>query len=225
MSKVLKILFILLLVAISIIGYSFYEKFFLRVQVLEQIVERLQADSRIAEIVVTDTGFNATESKQYTTIKFLEYDVSGKALKPKYYTFSGNVLQFQSLVIRFEDSYVEEGDALRGRSICLFWKVFRLDGDSTEEYDITTANEVPKGYTIGDARYANLEGQFWERFWSYALDTENAKSKGIKNVQIEAPGTKFVPGLLYTIKIEHDGGLRIDSRKIPEVLKGETVQP
>jgi hypothetical protein len=34
---------------------------------------------------------------------------------------------------------------------------------------------------------------------------------GIKNAQIEAPGTKFVPGLIYTIKIEHDGGLRIDA--------------
>ncbi len=32
----------------------------------------------------------------------------------------------------------------------------------------------------------------------------------IKNAQIEAPGTMFVPGNLYTIKIEHDGGLRIE---------------
>ena len=38
-----------------------------------------------------------------------------------------------------------------------------------------------------------------------------------------APGTKFVPGKLYTIKIEHDGGLRIDVSPLPEILAGEKI--
>jgi hypothetical protein len=46
---------------------------------------------------------------------------------------------------------------------------------------------------------------------------------GIKNAQIEAPGTVFIPGMLYTIKIEHDGGMRIDAAKLPEVLRGEKI--
>ena len=45
----------------------------------------------------------------------------------------------------------------------------------------------------------------------------------IKNTQIEAPGTMFIPGMLYTIKIEHDGGMRIDATKIPDILKGEKI--
>ena len=44
---------------------------------------------------------------------------------------------------------------------------------------------------------------------------------GIKNAQIEAPGTRFVPGMLYTVKIEHDGGMRIDAQTLPLILKGE----
>jgi hypothetical protein len=43
----------------------------------------------------------------------------------------------------------------------------------------------------------------------------------VKNAQIEAPGSIFVPGTIYTIKIEYDGGLRIDAKPIPEILKGE----
>ena len=47
---------------------------------------------------------------------------------------------------------------------------------------------------------------------------------GIKNAQIEAPGTKFIKGILYTLKIEHDGGLRIDAQPLPKILQGEKLE-
>ena len=50
-----------------------------------------------------------------------------------------------------------------------------------------------------------------------------ASRAGVKNVQIEAPGTMFIPGYLYTIRIEHSGGLRIDINPLPEILKGEKI--
>jgi hypothetical protein len=33
----------------------------------------------------------------------------------------------------------------------------------------------------------------------------------------------FVPGTLYTIKIEHDGGMRIDTQSLPVILRGERI--
>jgi len=30
--------------------------------------------------------------------------------------------------------------------------------------------------------------------------------------------------MVYTIKIEHDGGMRIDAEKIREIYKGETIE-
>ena len=65
--------------------------------------------------------------------------------------------------------------------------------------------------------------KLWEEFWNYALDPKARERSGIKNAQIEAPGSMFLPGTIYTIKIEHDGGLRIDTRPVPEILKGEKV--
>ena len=41
--------------------------------------------------------------------------------------------------------------------------------------------------------------------------------------QIEAPGTMFVPGTLYTLKIEHDGGIRIDATPLSPILRGERI--
>ncbi len=217
--------YLLLFVLLGYIAYpvyQLYQKYVNENKILKQIISRLEADSRIAEVLVTEVQFNPITQKHMTTIKFLEYDAQGKPLEPKYFTFAGNIIQFQSLVVRFEDIYVQNGDALRGKSAYLFWKVFILDGERTQEYLITNVSEVPAGYKIEGPRNA-FEDEIWQKFWEYVLDPRQSSKRGIKNAQIEAPGTKFVPGLLYTLKIEHDGGLRIDVQQIPEILKGEKV--
>jgi len=222
MHKIKYLLIILLLIALGIVFYEFGLKYFFENQILKQVINRLEASSRVAEVIVTNVRHDIVTNRDFTTIKFVEFDVKGKPLKPKYFTFSGNLIQFQSFVIRFNDSYVEAGDKLRGKSIYLFWKVFMLNGANTEVFDLAKVNEVPIGYKVSDSRN-HFEEKIWKGFWSYALSSKAGLNKGIKNAQIEAPGTKFVPGIVYTIKIEHDGGLRIDTSEIPEILKGEKI--
>ena len=170
------------------------------------------------------TGVNFDEEKQktFTTIKFLEYDVDGVPLKAKYFTFFGNIIQFQSLVIRFKDIHVRSADRFRGKSAYLFWKVFLLDGKDTQEFEITKVNKVPLGYKI-EGEENPFEQKLWQNFWQYGLDPDKSNQAGIKNVQIEAPGSIFVPGVIYTILIEHDGGLRIDASPLSPILKGEII--
>ncbi|OGW75754.1 MAG: hypothetical protein A2Z72_02750 [Omnitrophica bacterium RBG_13_46_9] len=208
--------------AVVFLGIKFGMKQAYENRVLREIVGRLEADSRAAEVLVTGVNYDDKSGKVYTTIKFLEYDVSGKPLTPKYFTFSGNVIQFQSLVIRFDDICIRRGDRLRGKSAYFFWKVFMLNGSNTEEYVITKAHEVPEGYRIEDKEDL-FEKKIWEKFWRYSLDPHEAQKLAVKNAQIEAPGTIFVPGMLYTVKIEHDGGLRIDASPLAPILKGERI--
>lgn len=194
-------------------------------ETLKKIIKYLEADSRIAQALVTEVRRDPAAQKVLTTIKFLEYDTQGRPLGPRYFTFEGNIIQFQSLVVRFQDFYVEHGDRVRGKSAYLFLKVFFLNGPHTQVFDITPAFRIPRGYriekdTVPSPRY---EQAFWEKFWNYALNPSEAKKVGIKSAQIEAPGTMFVPGTLYTIKIEHDGGMRIDAEPLPEILKGERI--
>lgn len=191
-------------------------------QMLRQIIERLSADSRIAEVLVTKSELDEASGKIRTTIKFLEYDAAGKPLPPKYFTFQGNIIQFQSLVIRFEDKFVRAGDRLRGKSAYLFLKAFVLDGAKTQEFEITRSREVPEGYRVSPGK-SEFEARLWQEFWNYALDPKKRHRAGIKNAQIEAPGSLFLPGTIYTIRIEHDGGMRIDTQPVPEILKGEKV--
>ncbi|HNV85836.1 MAG TPA: hypothetical protein PKL97_02575 [Candidatus Omnitrophota bacterium] len=193
------------------------------VSVLKRVVERLSADSRIAEVIVTENRFNPETDKVETTIKFLEYDAQGKPLIPKYFTFQGNIIQFQSLVIRFQDKLVREGDRMRGKSAYLFLRAFALDGKNTRVFDITEAGEIPGGYKVPGLQ-SEYEEQLWRDFWRYALDPVMRDKVGIKNAQIEAPGSLFLPGTIYTLRIEHDGGIRIDAEPVPEILKGEKIQ-
>jgi hypothetical protein len=215
-----RILKILILCAI-IFSVSYVLKTWRENVVLRKVIERLSADSRIAEVVVTDVKFNPQTKKTYTTIKFLEYDTQSKPLLPKYFTFSSNIIQFQSLVIRFDDFYVKRGHPLKGKSAYLFMKVFVLKDNGAEVFEINKINKVPSGYRI-EERVTVFEERLWQKFWQYALDPQEAKKMGIKNAQIEAPGTKFIPGILYTLKIEHDGGMRVDASRLPDILKGES---
>ncbi|MBI3617966.1 MAG: hypothetical protein HY210_07110 [Candidatus Omnitrophica bacterium] len=243
-SNIIKNIIVLaLFFALGYQGYKLAGQYIYENAVLRQIITRLEADSRAAEVLVTGVNYSEAEQKTYTTIKFLEYDSQGNPLEPKYFTFSGNIIQFQSLVVRFDDLLVRQGDRLKGKSVYLFWKVFMLDGKNTREYDITKIHEVPQGYKLdagqrllplggplAAGRDNPVETRFWARFWEYALDPSpqgasgrTAKLEGIKNAQIEAPGTMFVPGILYTIKIEHDGGLRIDASPLAGILRGEKI--
>ena len=209
---------------VSFWGFRIVLDFLNEKRVLEEIIMRLSANSRIAQVIVSDVRFNPITQKHMTTIKFLEYDSRLHPMEPKYFTFSGNLIQFQSLVVRFDDIHVKKADALRGKSAFLFWKVFILDGANTQEYVITPIHEIPSGYKAHGPRN-KFEEAIWGEFWDIVLDPKKAAQRGIKNAQIEAPGTKFVPGLLYTIKIEHNGGMRIDTSEIPDILKGENVMP
>ena len=223
MKKIIRYILVIVLIAVAL---SFAVKFYLQYanenRVLKEVISRLEADSRVAEVLVTGVNYNDRENKVYTTIKFLEYDVNEKPLTPRYVTFSGNIIQFQSLVMRFDDMYIRSGDKLRNKSAYIFWKAFMLDGSNTQEYEITKINEIPEGYRAGDGKNT-FESKLWEKFWKYALDPKESGKTGIKNAQIEAPGTMFIPGVIYTIRIEHDGGMRIDASPLPGILRGEQI--
>ena len=207
-------LILVILFFLFILAYKFVFEYL----TLTKIIHNLKAESRIAEILVTESSLDEYTRKYKTTIKFLEYDVLGKPLKPKYFTFNGNLIQFQTLVIRFDDKYIEQGSRLKGKSIYLFLKAFVLDGKNTQEMVITPTQGIPEGYRVGKpANY--FEKEVWQRFWKYALSPQERSRVGIKNAQIEAPGSVFVPGTIYTLIIEHRGGIRIDTRPIPEILK------
>lgn len=222
LARILNLIFVLALLLVAGRCIYWIAKRIEENQILKEVIGRLSSDSRIAEVLVTQSRFNEETKKIETTIKFLEYSAEGKPLEPRYFVFQGNIIQFQSLVIRFQDPLVTAGDKVRGKSAYLFLKAFVLDEAQSQVFSLTENFTVPAGYKVPGVQ-SEFEQKLWEEFWNYALDPTARERAGIKNAQIEAPGSMFLPGTIYTIKIEHDGGLRIDTRPVPEILKGEKV--
>jgi len=221
-SKIINMVLITLCSA-ALLSAGFWVNGFLeRERVLRQVIERLSADSLAAEVLVTKSEYDEATKKVLTTIKFLEYSPDGVALEPRYFTFNGNLIQFQALVVRFQDALVKSGNRLKGKSAFIFLKAFVLDGKEAQVFEITKHDEIPRGYKIPGA-VSSFEHELWKDFWDYALDSDKRVKSGVKNAQIEAPGSLFLPGSIYTLRIEHDGGLRIDARAVPEILKGEKL--
>src|SRR3989338_9030335 len=88
-SKVFNLLFLALILYFAFFWYNQI----MREKTLRKIIENLRAETRIAEVLVTDSHEDPT-SAAMTTIKFLEYDASGRPLPPRYFTFNVNVIQF-----------------------------------------------------------------------------------------------------------------------------------
>ena len=119
-AKTLRSIFIILLCGVlGYQGYAVVTRTIHENAILKKVITRLEADSRVAEILVTGVNFNEVDQTTYTTIKFLEYDTRGNPLEPKYFNFSGNIIQFQSLVVRFDDMYIRQAHRLKGKSAYL----------------------------------------------------------------------------------------------------------
>ncbi len=219
-----RVFLLLVLVAGAGVGFWIYQNQ-QEVKVLKQIVSRLTAEERVAEVWVEDYQKDQNGQVSRVRLKIMEYG-GDKALKPVYCTFSVNdVIHFEAMVIRLNDELIMEG---KGKSIYLFRRAFALDDDSQvyESCEINQTLSVPGGYRLekADPEVREIERKYWESFWNFALDEGRRKSAGVKNAQIEAPATRFVPDKIYRLVLEHDGGLRIGAHPVPEILKGERVQ-
>src|SRR5688572_29042577 len=89
---------------------------------LEEIVAHLQAERRLADMIVTEQC--TVNGVPQTTLLFVEYGQDGAPLPAKRFTIEGTHAHIDAMVIKFDGSYVRERDPLRGQSIALFTRIF-----------------------------------------------------------------------------------------------------
>jgi hypothetical protein len=183
---------------------------------LQDVIARLESESRVAEVVVTRQETDPATDRPRTWFRFSEVDRHGRALSNREFCIDGDVAYFDALVVKFEHSYAELGDALRGRSLYLFRRVFGEHQEPSRGFRLDET--TPAGYRLGET-VSEFERGIWPRFWSYALDPKLAQSKGIRVAMGEAVYTRLVPGKLYRLTIETAGGLNIKPENLPAVLR------
>ena len=192
---------------------------------LRQVVQRLGAERRVADIIVTDQKSDAAGGIK-TTLLFVEYARDGSTLPAKRFTIDGSVGYVDALVIKFDGRFVEENDPLRGRSVALFARVYAENQPPEKGHRIDEPNQIPDVYRGADPFVMEFERELWANFWKLADDETYRKQMGVRVAQGEAVYTQFKPDRLYTLTLESNGGLNITSTPLKgiyrEALKRET---
>ncbi|HIQ23421.1 MAG TPA: hypothetical protein EYH34_19535 [Planctomycetes bacterium] len=178
-----------------------------QIEQLEVALNLLKVDRRVAQLDVLDQEGSADEGTLVTTVSFVELGPDGKPLDaPRVFRIDGDVVYVSSLVVKFDDQYVELGDPLRSTSICLFQRIFGEAQEPREGYPLDPVGSQPLPYRTG-GKMSDFERQIWERFWEYANDPELAKQVGVRAAHGEAPYQKVVPGKRYRLELRASGGL------------------
>lgn len=182
------------------------------IRALELANRLLKVRHRVARIEVLAQGATAEAPERVrTTVRFTELDADGEPLgRGQELTVEGKQLYVESLVIQFEDHYVEQGDALRGTSLCLFKRLFGEDQKPSDGVALDGAGQLPAVYG-GDATPDPVHRALWERFWDYANDPALARELGVRALQGEAPFVEARVGATYRLELRAAGGLVIQA--------------
>jgi len=174
----------------------------------------LVADMRVNR-VTTDVG-----GKHQMDLTFVQYQPGSQVpVLKKSFTLPGDEFYVDALVVQFDRQFVDEGDALRGRSLLLFRRAF---GDQQKPVEGVTLfrtaedSPIPEVARV-DATPSAFEQEIWTRFWDYASDAKQAAAAGIRVAQGEAPHVKAVAGQVYKLSLRASGGLEITPR-IPDAV-------
>lgn len=187
-----------------------------KIEELERVIARLEEERRIAEVVVLSRKTDPSTGRIRTRFRFADVLPDGSPGSPREYEIDGDLAYFEALVVKFERGLVREGDALRGRSLYLFRRVF---GErQAPENGFPLDAQVPGAYRTADAP-SEFERDLWARFWEYALNPKLASQQGIRVAQGEAVLTRLVPDRLYRLTIENAGGINIVAEPLPVALR------
>jgi hypothetical protein len=183
---------------------------------LKQEIERLQLALRLLKVDHRLARLSVLEQKAapdrpggvQTRIAFQELDAEGEPLGPSQeFTLDGKLAYVDALVIKFDDRYVEQGDTLRGTSLCLFRRLFGEYQTPSQGFPLDTPGQRPLPY--GDGEDPGFESRLWARFWDYAHDPEAVAAAGVRALHGEAPYMELRDGRSYRIELRASGGLAI----------------
>jgi hypothetical protein len=184
---------------------------------LTQVVQRLGAERRVADVIVTEQVDSGGGTK--TTLLFVEYGRDGASLPARRFTVDGDVAYVDAMVIKFDGKFVEHNDPLRGHSIALFTRLYGENQPPEKGYRIDEPGRIPAVYRGADPYVTDFERELWANFWKLADDEAYRKEMGVRVAQGEAVWTKLQPDRLYTLTLESDGGLNITSSPLKGIYR------
>lgn len=229
MRNIIRLLTLLVVLCLMVIGGVWYYQYtssqrqLLKLQeekrLLQQVIERVTSERRLAEVIVTDQKTIA--GVLHTTMLFVEYARDQKtAMVSREFTVTGEMAHLDAMVIKFDRDFVFKGDPLRGCSVALFTKIFGDHQSPEQGSDIDAPGAIPPIYQGADPAAAEFEAKLWKSFWRLAEDEPYRKEHGVRVAHGNGVWWPPKADFLYTVTIETDGGISLKT----EPIKGIYVE-
>jgi hypothetical protein len=175
---------------------------------LETYLKLLRYTERRARLEVLKLQKNE-QGVPITTVRFTEVDSTGTPVTPsRDFTLTGEEIYIDSLVIKFEDHFVEQSDPLKGRSLLLFRRIFTSRMRPEEGYVLDRQGLPPDVYAREKAPN-EFERELWAQFWELANNADLAKKHGVRAIHGDAPYTRVEPNRIYHIVLRSTGEISI----------------
>ena len=173
---------------------------------LKTYLKLLEYTERRAQLeVISQTKDAAGDT--LNQLRFTELDPQGGVVgAQRIFELKGEEVYVDTLVIKFEDHFVEAADPLRGKALLLFRRIFTNRVQPDEGYYLDKNGAPPARYASG-ANPNAFEKELWAKFWEVANDAPQAKQAGVKAMQGQAVYGRLVPNKVYTLLMRSTGEL------------------
>lgn len=196
------------------------------IEALGQQLDRTWAEQLVADVRIDALVRDPDGGDPSMHVTFVEYAPGTETPKlRKAMTLPGEEIYVDALVVEFQRAWVEQGDALRGKSLLFFRRAFGdrqrpVDGVPLYRESATRSgsDDIPDGLAV-DAEPTAFERGIWTRFWTYANDPALAAQAGVRVAQGEAVHTRAVQGQVYEVTLSASHGLSLVPR-LPAAMVG-----
>jgi hypothetical protein len=138
-------------------------------------------------------------------VEFTEVNDEDKPLtEPKQFDVLGKRVYVEGRIVKFDDRYVEEADALRGKPLFAFERIYGDQQAPSDGAAIDKPGQRPAPYAT-PRPVSDFEKQIWDDFWDIVHDDEKKKSLGVRSGQGEAPFQEVRKGQRYLFKLRASG--------------------
>jgi len=181
---------------------------------LKTYLKLLEHTERRAQIeVISQTKDPAGET--LNRLRFTELDPQGGVVgAQRVLEIMGEEVYVDTLIIKFEDHFVEASDPLKGKSLLLFRRIFTNRVRPDEGY-VLDHNGVPPELYAGRTASTPFERDLWARFWEVANNEQLAKKAGVKAMHGQAIYGRLVPNMVYTLLMRSTGEMFFPAPKAP----------
>lgn len=176
---------------------------------LQTSLKLLKVDRRLAQLKVLEKTTN-DEGEPVLLVRFTELDQDGMPVgAERDFELRGDRFYIDCWVVKFQDKYVEQADALRAASLCVFKSIFGdLDGPAGAQPLDVASSGAPGVYR--DDRQLEFERKIWEDFWNVSNNPDLQDSLGIRASHGEAIYVHAEPGMTYNVSIRSSGATSLE---------------